>query len=254
MLALTLLEPGGDAMIDRISFPGDHGRALRRLVGACGLLIAFALVRAALPELPAHADTTPCPWELSSIPRAIPISPDGSLAYTVRIVGTGGPINNSSVRIVFTTVGDSLICWCNSSPWVPYFPHVFTAVTNVSGIATFHIAAGGCVENGLAAIPGDQNFAAEVFADLCKMQECGVVSPDAVDNAGRKSTDVPVWNPAGSCAAGLADAVAHTTPLATATYAWCTDINADHAVTLSDAVTLTPFLSNAVSCAGNAGN
>ena len=93
-----------------------------------------------------------------------------------------------------------------------------------------------------------------VFADLCKMQECGVVSPDAVDNAGRKSTDTPVWNPAGFCATGLADAVAHTTPLANATYSWCTDINADHAVTLSDATMLTPYLANAVSCAGNAGN
>lgn len=254
MLALTLLEPGGDAMKVLLPEPRGFNRTAGRLLSGAGLLALFALVRAVLPEAPAHADTTPCNWELSTVPRAIPISPDGSLAYSVRIVSTGGPVVNSSIRIVFSTVGDSLICWCNGSPWVPGSPHVFTASTNASGVATFHIAAGGCVENQLASIPGDKNYAAEVFADLCKMQECGVVSPDAVDNAGRKSTDSPTWNPAGSCATGLADAVAHTTPLANAVYSWCTDINADRAVTLGDATTLTPYLANAVSCAGNAGN
>lgn len=192
-------------------------------------------------------------WLLSTVPACIPISPDGTLTYSVRIVGCGGPINNSRVSLVFNTVGDSLVCWCSSSPYVPGTPHAFFANTNAAGIASFNLSGGGCVENQLAAIPGDRNFAAEVFADFVKMAECGVVSPDAVDNSGRVSTDTPVWNPAGACAVGLADAVKHTSPLATATYAWCSDINCDHAVTLGDATTLTPYLSAASSCTGNAG-
>ena len=192
--------------------------------------------------------------ELSTVPACVPIAPNGGLVYTVRIVGTGGPINASRVNVLFNAVGDSLVCWCTAQGgYVAGTPHSFFANTNGSGIATFNLFGGGCVENQLAAIPGDRNYAGEVFADFVKMQEFGTVSPDAVDNAGRVSTDTPVWNPGGICATGLSDAVKHTTPLATAVYSWCTDINCDKLVTLGDATTLTPFLAQAVSCAGNAG-
>jgi hypothetical protein len=86
------------------------------------------------------------------------------------------------------------------------------------------------------------------------MAEFGTVSPDAVDAAGRLPTSTPaLWNPAGMCATGLADAVQHTSPLSTATYEWCTDINCDNAVGVADAVILTPFLAGAASCTGDAG-
>jgi hypothetical protein len=215
--------------------------------------LAF-LLTIALAASPAQAGPCQPPVpELSVVPKAIPISPDGSLTYTVRIIQCNGPVNASRVNVLFNTVGDSLVCWCNSSPWVPGAPHSFFATTNASGIATFNIVGGGCVENQLAAIPGNLNYAAEVFADFVKLAECGVVSPDAVDSAGRLSTDVPVWNPAGSCATGLSDAVFQTVALATSTYRWCTDINGDVAVTLSDGVILTPYLAAATTCAGNAG-
>lgn len=192
--------------------------------------------------------------ELSTVPACVPIAPNGGLVYTVRIVGTGGPINASRVNVLFNAVGDSLVCWCTAQGgYVAGTPHSFFANTNASGVATFNLFGGGCIENQLAAIPGNNNFAAEVFADFVKMQEVGTVSPDAVDNSGRVSTDTPVWNPGATCATGLSDAVKHTTPLATATYSWCTDINCDKAVTLGDATTLTPFLAGAVSCAGGAG-
>lgn len=239
-------------------FPADawrRGRRLLRLpaVRVAGLsLLAWCTARALLPADPCRADVGPC-YELSSVPAAIPVTPNGSLAYSVRIVGTGGPVSGVNVEVRFNTVGDSLTCWCDGSPYVPGVPHAFAATTNAGGVATFHLAAGGCIENQLAAIPGDKNFAAEVYANSCKLAECGIVSPDAVDNSGRVSTDSPVWNPAGVCAVGLADAVRHTSPLATATYSWCTDINVDHAVTLGDATTLTPYLAAATSCAGNAG-
>lgn len=219
-------------------------RNIRRAVlsVAAGVLVAsLAIANVPVPEL-------------STAPNCIPISPNGALVYQVRVVGTGGPINAARVNVLFNTVGDSLVCWCATNPYVPGSPHSFFANTNASGNATFNLRGGGCVEYNLAAIPGDRNYAAEVFADFVKLAETGAVSPDAVDNSGRVSTDSPVWNPGASCATGLSDAVRHTTPLSSATYAWCTDINCDRAVTLADATILTPFLSQATTCAGGAGN
>lgn len=193
-------------------------------------------------------------FQLSTVPIPIPLSPNGALTYQVRIVCSSGPVQNARVNVLFNTVGDSLVCWCAGSPWVPGAPHSFVAITNASGYATFNLAGGGCVEYNLAAIPGDRNYAAEVFADFVKVQECGVVSPDAVDNSGRISTDTPVWDPGSSCQTGLSDAVRHTTPLSNGSYAWCTDLNGDRLVTLGDGVILSPYLANSISCSGGAGN
>lgn len=235
--------------------PGPRARASRnailrvaRILGSLALLFTGPL---ASPVRATECD--PFGYDLSTVPRAIPMAPDGSLAYTVRIVCIDGPRQNSHVNLLFTDVGDSLVCWCNTSPWVPGTPHSFFADTDVNGYATFHLFAGGCVERYLAAIPGDRNFAAEVFADFVKMNECGVVSPDAVDHAGRLSTSTPAWDPAGGCATGLSDAVLHTTALAASSYSWCTDINGDRVVSLSDGVILTPYLAAATTCSGNAG-
>jgi hypothetical protein len=199
--------------------------------------------------------------DLSNVPNCLGISPTGALTYTVTIIGTGGPIASSAVEIRFTTAGDTLICWCSTVPGPR--PRTIKAgdsgngigFTNGSGVATFNITAGGCIEYGLAAIPGVLDFAGEVFADNVKMQEVGTVSPDAVDTGGKLPTEFSggVWNPNGNCAVGLADAVQHTTPLATATYQWCTDINCDLVVGLSDATILTPFLAGAATCVGDAG-
>lgn len=190
---------------------------------------------------------------LSNAPRCVGISPTGALTYAVTVVGSGGPISSASVDLRFTTAGDTLICWCNTVPGPR--PRVLNAVSNGSGVASFSITAGGCIEYGLAAIPGVLDFAGEIFADGVKLQEFGTVSPDAVDAAGKLPTTLAggVWNPAGACATGLADAVQHTTPLATATYQWCTDLNCDNATGLADATILTPFLAGAATCAGDAG-
>jgi hypothetical protein len=184
------------------------------------------------------------------------MSPTGALAYSVTIVGTAGPINASRVEIRFNIPGDTLVCWCNvvPDPGLAPITHSFFANTNASGIATFNLRGGGCIERGLAAIPGAADYAGEIFADGVKMVEFGTVSPDAVDGAGRLPTNTPaLWDPAGTCAVGLSDAVQHTTPLSTAVYEWCTDINCDNACGVADAVILTPFLASAASCAGNAG-
>ncbi len=222
-------------------------RFLRSLLRKGCALAVMGLVFAA----PAMANV-PVPG-LSTVPNCLGISPTGALGYSVTVVGSGGPIAAAAVDLRFTTVGDTLICWCNTVPGPR--PRVISGVTNGSGVATFNITAGGCIQYNLAGIPGVLKFAGEVFADGVKLQEYGTVSPDAVDSAGKLPTTFTggVWNPAGSCATGLADAVQHTTPLATSVYQWCTDINCDLAVGLSDATILTPFLAGAASCAGDAG-
>jgi hypothetical protein len=190
---------------------------------------------------------------LSNVPNCLGISPTGALTYTVTIIGSGGPITASAVSLRFTTAGDTLICWCNTVPG-PRPRVIAMPATNGVGVSSIGITAGGCIEYNLAAIPGPLDFAGEVFADNVKMQEFGTVSPDAVDTAGRLPTNTSsLWDPAGACAVGLADGVQHTTPLSTATYEWCTDVNCDDVVGLSDATILTPFLAGAASCAGNAG-
>lgn len=208
----------------------------------CGVLAA--VVASANVPVPA----------LSNVPRCLQLHPTvGPVAaqYKVTILGTGGPINASAVQVRMITVGDTLACWC--TPQVGTRPYVFSATTNAAGFAAFAIKGGGCIQYGLAAIPGNLDYAGEVFADGIRMQEFGTVSSDAVDNTGKRATDSPRWNPGGTCAAGLADAVEHTNPLALAAYDYCTDFNCDNASGATDAVIVTPFLSGAASCVGTSG-
>jgi hypothetical protein len=224
----------------------------RRLVIAAIAAICFFPVasRGQLPRAAALPEDLP--WcDPSGFPVAIPVSPNGSLAYVITIICDGRWAIGSRVEIRFTHVADTLVCWCNSVPGPR--PHSFFAYTNSMGVATFNIAAGGCIPQYSPAIPGPRKFAAEIFADGMKMQECGIVSPDACDAAGRLTISSPTWEPGGACAVGLSDAVYHTMPIGASAYDWCTDINGDHAVGLTDAAILTPYLAAASSCAGNAG-
>jgi hypothetical protein len=187
---------------------------------------------------------------LSTVPECLIITPGnlGSLDdYNVTIAGSGGTITGALVEVRFNAVGDTLTCWCNSNAGPR--PYTFSSSTNGSGVATFQIRGGGCIEKGLAAIPGNSDFAGEIYADGVKMQEFGTVSSDAVDNSGDRPTDTGnVWDPAGSCASGLADAVEHGTPLGSSAYDWCTDINCDGAVGLADGGYVTSALSQATAC------
>lgn len=248
-------EPPVPALQTHLTRRASGGRVFgtRKTLSRLPLLLLALLLPLAWAAVSPVLAGPPCDYGLSTAPTPIPMSPNGTLIYQVRIVCSAGPVQNSRVNVLFNTVGDSLVCWCAGNPWVPGTPHSFFANTNASGYATFNLAGGGCVEYNLAAIPGDRNYAAEVFADFVKLQECGVVSPDAVDNLGRLSTDTPVWNPGSSCQTGLSDAVRHTTPLSTSSYSWCTDINGDRLVTLGDGVILTSYLANSVSCPGGAG-
>lgn len=218
------------------------------------ILICLLLGLAPLPA----SGRSPCIPELVG-PRCLLLSPDGSLEYRVTIIGdpspfcgpTPMPIPNSTVTIRFRHVGDTLTCFCSSIPGPR--PHVFTASTNAFGEAVFHIAGGGCAALDDPAIPGSLKYAAEIFVDGIYLDELGIVSPDVVDSAGRRALDSPSWNPAGTCAVGLADAVEHTGPIAESLYTWCSDMNCDNQVSIADAVLMTPSLAGAASCSGDAG-
>lgn len=220
-------------------------RHLRRVVvlTACGVLAAgMASANVPVPEL-------------SSVKKCLQISPNTAIAtsagfiYRATIVGSGGPIASSVVEVKFQTQGDTIVCWCSPRPAKPA---VFSASANLSGVASFTIAAGGCIPWNFN-LPGTNEFAGEVYADGVRMQEFGTVSPDVVDGGGKRATDIPRWLPGTNCGAGLGDAAEHTTPLAMNTYDWCTDLNCDSGVGAADAVLVTPFLSAFANCAGVSG-
>jgi len=222
-------------------------------------LAAVALSAAGPASAGGSADPGLLP-ELCTVPRCFQMHPSTAIAnaipnhgakYNVTIVGSGGPVASSAIQIRMITAGDTLACWCNGLPGPR--PYVFQQSTNTMGQARFVIGGGGCVQYGLASIPGTIDYAGEVYADGVRMQEIGIVSSDAVDAAGRRATDTPRWNPGGSCGAGISDAVEHTGPLANDLYDWCTDFNCDAATGVADAVIVTPFLAGAASCPGTSG-
>jgi hypothetical protein len=192
---------------------------------------------------------------LSVIPECIPITPDGSLEYTVTILCPWGPVPDACVSIEFTQEADDLLCWCEPPlvqhscfPQVVDPPHRFAALSDANGQATFVIRGSGCLEKDDPAIPGTDKIAARVYVDGVLFRECGVVSPDFMDGAGRSATDTPSWDPEGVCAVGLTDGVGFTMPIANGTWTWCADLNGDGSVGLSDATILTPSVANAISC------
>jgi hypothetical protein len=109
---------------------------------------------------------------------------------------------------------------------------VVTATTNPSGVATFQVAGGLCLDP--ATIAG--GVAVEVYVNDIKLKEVGQVSPDVVET------------PSGACEVGLADAVEFTSPLSTSTYSFCYDLNTDGGVGLTDAVILTSPAATAQTC------
>ncbi len=149
-------------------------------------LLAGGALMAALAA-PAGASTGPAanPFpdpSCSTIPAMVTVTPDGSAAYTVRIVVCGrGPVSGAYVELEFSSEADSLISWA------PGQDHpLLLAVADANGEATFHVAAGGCLD---PATWGGGSFIAQVRADGVLMAEVGVNSPDAVNAQGLTPTD-----------------------------------------------------------------
>ncbi len=167
----------------------------------------------------------------------ITMTPGGSIEYVVTVNGSQGPVANSLVQIVFSAEADGLICWCAGQDHA-----AFSATTDAAGEARFFIAGGGCIDPALVAAPP----AATVYADGIKLKEVGVVGPDAVDNSGLLPTEG--WAPGVSCEVGLSDAALHSGAIKTGTYSFCSDMNSDLQVDLTDAVVLSVGIKAGSSC------
>lgn len=163
---------------------------------------------------------------LSTVPNVLGV-PGGSMEYKVTIIGSSGPIDSANVQLVWTTAGDTATCWCPTQT----HPSV-TATTNASGVATFNLALGGCLDP--AVIPG--GVAVQVYVNSIAFVQVGQVSPDVV------STHAP------PCQVSLADAVDFTPDLAGSVYNFCHDLNSDLSVGIIDAVVFTPHAAAGTHC------
>jgi len=177
---------------------------------------------------------------LSNVPNVV-MSPSGGLTYTVDVIAGDGPVDSSLVEIVFSTEVDNLICWCVGQD---HTNRTISAFSNALGAADFNISGGGCVDSSLVASPP----AVQVFATGQLLGQVGVVSPDVVDGSGAVATDPGGWDPLGVCNVAVGDAVFHTSPIANSVYTFCTDMNSDNTVSLTDAVLITNDIANAASC------
>ncbi len=202
------------------------GRSYRLLIAA---LVAGVLV--------AGSSFAGIPDPTLSVVGNVLYSPGGTVEYIVTVNGSAGPIDSATVQLVFSTEADGLVCWC-----VGQAHPLIEATTDASGEAHFFIAAGGCIDPSLVAAPP----AVEVFANGIKLKEVGCVSPDAVDDSGILPTSG--WNPGTFCTVSLADAGLHSPSIKTGTYTFCSDVNSDLAVDLTDAVVLSEGIKSGFTC------
>ena len=173
---------------------------------------------------------------LSTVPNIV-LSPDGTMPTTIIVVGDEGPIDTALVQIVFSSETAGIVCWCTGQT-----QPLIQGQTNASGVATFIVAGGGCVQPGLVTTPP----AVEVFANGILLAEVGTVSVDAVDDSGLLPTEG--WSPGTLCTSGLTDATEHTAPISTGAYSYCSDIDSDLDCDLDDAVALTPGIKTGIAC------
>jgi len=185
------------------------------------ILALFGLIVTATPAFAGIPDPA-----LSTIPNVI-ASPNGTVPYRVTIVGQGGPVADAVVQLRYRAAAEGAACWCTAQGHP-----VIGATTNPSGVATFNVAGGMCLNPAIVA----GGVVVEVFVNDIKLKEVGQVSPDVAAL------------PSGSCEVGLSDAVDFTAPLATNTYGYCFDLNSDGAVGLTDAVIFTSPAATAQTC------
>jgi len=187
---------------------------------------------------------------LSDVPDMITITPDGSFAYTVTIIGAQGPVNGANVEIRLTGFADPVAAWCLGQA----HPSMF-GTTDANGQASFNIAGGGCVRNAANSLG---EVVSQVFADGIEMAQPDINSPDVVNASGVLYTDATFvfddTNGDGTgtpvARVGLSDAVFHTGPIANGLVEPCTNFTApfNDVVALGDAVIVTPFIVFGASC------
>jgi hypothetical protein len=176
-------------------------------------------------------------------PKTLPVSPDGGIPFTVKVVTENGPAQGAKVVIQIRPSTEPLVCWGVDQT----FP-TLTGYTDADGLITFHVTGGGCVD-GDATQP-----VALVYADNLTLGELSIVSPDAVNRAGLINTDPGFQFDAEGCTVSLADAVFHGNAIALGLQEPCVDIVSatafnDYTVTVdsTDAAVLAPYLAGGIS-------
>jgi len=186
--------------------------------------------------------------ECRSVPDLIPITPDGSLPFTITLNTpdqsggcNGGPIVGAIVIVEFSPEADALIAWA------PGQDHpILQGTSDANGEVTFYIAGSGCLG------PFRQfifpTFITRVWADEVLLAEPFVNSPDAVNSQGLLPTDLGTnICENGTSAIGLSDAVFFTRPIKLGLIEPCakfTGLSRGVPVNLGDAVIITSFVKN----------
>lgn len=201
------------------------GRRMRTLVALAAGLVLAGTAWAGEPDP-----------SFSTVPNVL-CTPGGTLEYVVNVASSEGPIDSAIVQLDFSTEAAGLMCWCTGQA-----QPLIEAVTDANGDATFFIAAGGCLDpDSLTTSP-----VVEVTANGFFIGNAGVVSPDAVDDAG--NWPWAPWDPLGNCTTGLSDVTRHTGPIKSGVYHYCSDFDSDGGITISDAVLATGAFSSGDAC------
>lgn len=205
-----------------------------------GTLLAMVGVLAASTALAGIPDPL-----LSTVPNVV-YCPKADLTYKVTVMSSLGPVGGASVEVRINGAINNKLCWCTAGGDAPSSgstknasPVSFTKTANGVGVASFNIAAGGCV----ARVPASRII--EVFANSIKIGEVGGLSPDAVDQTGKLPFDTG-YNPT-QCEVGLADS-SYLTPAFKGAANFCGDFNSSGSVSLADVVIFTPHAKGAHSC------
>lgn len=207
-----------------------------RLLTTLTVLLGAAPILGAVPG--AASAGVPDP-DLCTVPNVIlsPLHPTNALEYVVTVVGADGPIDSALVQLVFSAEAAGLVCWCTGQT-----QPIIEDYTNPSGLAVFQVFGGGCLNPASTVSPPVQ-----VFANGILLREVGVVSVDPVDVTGKLPTDVG-YNPGGNCNSALSDATFITPSIKVGALNYCTDLNSDGAVNITDAVLFTPGIKVGFTC------
>jgi hypothetical protein len=200
-----------------VEFPGTYGSAR---VADCGAradtLSGFTPSRLGTAgfNLPGYNSCCQPFPALCTVPRIVTTSPDRTtrpLPYQVQVRDIlGNPLPNLQVEILPAITTNLCVC--------PTMPMPYTAFTDPSGVATFDIRAGGCMDNA--------RLGGSVSAVRAKGTTLGIVSinsADPVDAQMRLPTD-PGYSPKTPCQSDLTDVMFLAVSWALHTYDACLDV------------------------------
>lgn len=168
----------------------------------------------------------------STVPNIL-YEPGGLLTYQVLVRDeASNPVSGAQVEIVTPPAISTILCACT-------FSNPLIDVTDVNGVASFQIQAGGCID------PDSVGAYFEVHADNSFLASVGGVSPDAVDDSGRLPWQG--WSPT-LCQTGIADAIFHYNSISIRSFSFCTDLDSDGRISMLDAILMTDSVQIGTNC------